>query len=397
MKKPLAVTSLTCILVVVANIAAAATLSDKRIKEQNEIYKTWWGTELEWRFNELPQSGMVEKHRMPWAGHIYPDNAGGCIYVLQKYDRAFHQGRPLSAEFERRDIRIHRTPQIRRGGLLGLRRVRVIATPDWAGHCNGWAAAAIRHAEPRNNVTRNGVVFSPSDIKGLLAELYVYSNHELLGGEEGGAVNPAMFHVILSNWLGLGKHPIAMDNTLGEEIWNYPIYSYKSSSYKHGDRGVEVSTNIGYVNSTNREYDVAPKRVQFLYLHYYLELDEDGRITEGNYYRDSNRIDLLWVPLQPTPGGEAGNKEGNRYLDVKEVLSIWRDSVPKQYRNQWYNINPYPDDAIVDEEEKAAVSEKAEEGDAAEATSSEKPAVSEESRPGDTAEDEAEPTSAGSN
>jgi len=353
MKRLPAVTPLILVFILTSTVVAA-TLSDKRVKEQNEIYKTWWGTELEWRFDELPASGMVGKHRMPWAGHIYPDNAGGCIYVLQKYDRAFHRGRPLAADFERRDIRIHRTPQIRRGGLLGLRRVRVIATPDWAGHCNGWAAAAIRHAEPKNSVTRNGVVFAPSDIKGLLAELYVYSNHELLGGEEGGAVNPAMFHVMVTNWIGLGKHPIAMDNTLGEEIWNYPIYSYKSSAAKRGDRLVEVSTNIGFVNSTNREYDVAPKRYQFLYLHYYLDLDADGRVIGGGYYRDSNRIDLLWVPLQPTPGGQEGNKEGNPHLDVKEVLAIWRDSVPEEHRNQWYNINPYPDDAIIDDEEEAA-------------------------------------------
>jgi hypothetical protein len=388
MKKPLVLATLKiCVLVIVASTANAANLSEKTVKEQNEIHKQWWGEELEWRFDELPATGMVEKMRVPWAGHIYPDSVGGCIHVLRKYDQAFHKGRSLSADFERKDIEVHKTTQTRRGGLFGRRVFRVVATPSWAGHCNGWTAAAIRHAEPKDSVTRNGVVFAPSDIKGLLAELYVYSNHELLGGEEGGAVNPAIFHVNLANWLGLGQHPIAMDNTLGEEIWNYPIYSYKSSSTKHSDRIVEVSTNIGYVSSTNQEFDVAPKRYQFLYLHYQLDLDADGKVIGGSYYRDSNRLDLLWVPLQPTKGGGEGNKQGNPHLDVKEVLSLWRDSVPEEFRKEWYNVNPYPEDAVGGPDEESAATENEESTSSPESSEestsseSEQPASSAESAP----------------
>jgi hypothetical protein len=57
-----------------------------------------------------------------------------------------------------------------------------MAVPDWSGHCNGWTSAAIRHAEPQQSVVRNGVVFTPSDIKGLLAELYIYNDVEDLSG-----------------------------------------------------------------------------------------------------------------------------------------------------------------------------------------------------------------------
>jgi len=349
-----------CVFAVLTSTAAAWPIGEEELKDITESYKRWWDTDLEMNFESLPKSGMVGKHRIPWAGHIYPDRAGGCYNVLRKYDMAFHGGRLLSASFERHDIAIHRTSvSVTRRGLFGRSYSRPsYGTPHWAGHCNGWTAAAIRHAEPQNNVTRNGVVFRPSDIKGLMAELYIYCDIELLGGAYEGSVNPATLHLMLTNWVAKG-HPIGMDNTLGREIWNYPIYSFKSNSAKRGDREVEVRTNIGFVNSTNQEYDKAPKRYKFLSFHYALELDESGKIVGGYYYRDSSQIDLLWAPLQPTKGGTDGNKEGNPHLDPKEVLALWRDSVPEEARNNWYNINPWPEDAIVDPEEEKEEAERA--------------------------------------
>lgn len=341
-----------CVVVVLTGTVVAAPIGEQELEDITTSYKRWWGTDLEMRFDELSKNGMVQKNRMPWAGHIYPDRAGGCYNVLLRYDQAFHGGRGLSAGYERHDIAIHRTgTSVTRRGFLGRTYTSSsYGTPHWAGHCNGWTAAAIRHAEPQQNVTHNGVVFRPSDIKGLLAELYVYSDIEMIGGSYEYAVNPATLHLALANWVGKG-HPIGMDNSLGKEIWNYPIYSYKSNSAKRGDRQVEVRTNLGFVNSTNREYDQAPKRYKFMSFHYWLDLDEAGKIVGGGYYNDSNRIDLLWVPLQPGKGGTDGNKEGNPHLDPKEVLALWRASVPEEARKDWYNINPWPEDAIVEDEE----------------------------------------------
>lgn len=347
MNKSTAVIAQTICVVIASTLTVfAAPIPRKESENLDKVHQRWWGSKMERRFEELPKKGMVEKYRRPWSGHIYPDKFGGCINVLRVYDRAFHYGRPLCVNYERRDIEIHKSPQERRGPLLGIIRYTRVDTPDWAGHCNGWAAAAIRHAEPKNNVVRNGVTFTPSTIKGLLAELYVFGDIEMLSGTES-IVHPATFHLCLANWIGRGQHPIAMDNTLGEEIWNYPIYAYKSSAAKRGSNRVEVKTNIGFVNNVEGERDVAPERYKFMYFHYYLDLDAAGRIVGGGYYRDSERIDLVWVPLQPAQGGTEGNKKGNPYMDVDEVLSIWRDSVPKEDREQWYNINPWPEDAIT--------------------------------------------------
>jgi hypothetical protein len=220
-------------------------------------------------------------------------------------------------------------------------------------------------------VTRNGVVFTPADIKGLLAELYMYSETEFLGGM-GYAVNPGTFHTILCNWLGRGSHPVGMDSTLGEVVFNYPIYAYATSHAKRPGNRVEVKMNAAYAKSSGAEYDQSPRIKGIMYFHYELDLNEEGEITGGEYFGDSNRVDMLWTPLQPVQGGEEGNENGNPYIDAKEVLSIWRDSVPADLRNKWFNIDPTDEDRIEEPEEdqvvQAVEEEEAEESEAGESS-----------------------------
>jgi len=200
------------------------------LEGQQQAFKQWWGDELVLKLADLPAEGKVADFRVPYAGHDYPDRAGGTINALYKYDQAFHRGRPLAAEFERMDITSHRNS----GGMEEVRglfgRIRVVrnGTPTWYGHCNGWTAAAIRHAEPQKSVVRNGVVFTPADIKALLAELYMYADSEFLGGIDP-AINPGILHLTLANWLGRGAHPVGMETAVGEVVINFPIFNYKST------------------------------------------------------------------------------------------------------------------------------------------------------------------------
>jgi len=112
--------------------------------------------------------------------------------------------------------------------------------------------------------------------------------------------------------------------------------------------------NAAYSQSTRRELDRSQHLKRTIYFHYRLLLDDDGNIIGGTYYRDSAKIDFLWEPLHPVQGGEEGNERGNPYLDVDEVLSIWRDSVPAELRMKWYNIDPSEADRILPEGEEAA-------------------------------------------
>jgi len=352
---------LTAVILSLALAGDAGAIKQEEVEYQGQTFETWWEVKLQRKLAELPTAGQVPDYRIPYSGHDYPDRAGGVdarqrgkLSPLGKYDVAFHKGRGLAVVFERRDITTNHREGGRGGRLFGGRgdrlenldrqvsfvdRFRARRSVGWYGHCNGWTAASIRHAEPQKAVVRNGVTFTPADIKGLLAELYMYSDTEFLGGVDP-ACNPATLHITLTNWLGRGDHPVGMDTAVGKVVINYPIYAYKATVTKRSANAHEVKMQITYAVNTGVEQDRSPKLKKTMGFHYLLTLNEAGEITGGQYYGDSSRVDMLWTPLNPTQGGGKGNELGNRHLDVKEILSIWRDSVPQELHEKWLNIDP---------------------------------------------------------
>jgi hypothetical protein len=318
------------------------TLRQDHIDAHNENFQHFWNADLVWKFDDLPTEGVVPDFRVPYSGDIYLDTKGGTVKALRKYDQAFN-GNDKAARHEQWDTTAYRKTYYvqRRVGLFGSRSVAVTATPHWHGHCNGWTAAAIRHAEPQEDVVKNGVPFTPADIKGLLAEIYIYQDIAKIGGEYG-VVHPAELHVALTNWIGRMSHPVGMEADPGKEKWNYPIYSYSSSYTKRGNRRVDVKTNVKYANFSQSEQQQSPRLARQRFFHYSLDLNEAGEIVGGYYYRDSSRIDLLWIPLAPVQGGEQGNERGNPYVDVNEVVALWRASVPQDLVGRWVMINDAP-------------------------------------------------------
>jgi len=317
-------------------------IRQSEVKDQEESFKQLWDDEFVWTFDDLPSQGGVPEYRIPYSGYIYTDRAGGTASALAKYDRAFYGGRSVTTAYERSLIyRQQDTIETSRRGLFGFSRtVRTVGTPHWYGHCNGWTAAAIRHAEPEHSVTRNGVTFTPADIKGLLAELYMYCDTEFLGGVDAD-INPGTLHAVLTNWVGRKQNPIGMEADPGEEVWNYPIYAYAYSSAKRSNGSqVEVKLNVKYANSINQESNTPVRQSKTKYFHYILDLDDAGKITGGRYYGDSSRIDMLWGPLKPYQGGTEHNKRGNPHLKMEDVIAIWRESVSDEIRTKWVNIDP---------------------------------------------------------
>lgn len=272
---------------IVATIVAISTVgqlvSEENRSKQNEAFQQWWGTDFEWKFDDLPAKGTVPEHRLPYSGYIYPDTAGGTVSALRKYDMAFNGRRYLATGHEQWDTTAFKEPtSAPRRGLFG--RVfsggTTMATPHWHGHCNGWTSAAIRHAEPKNSVVRNGVTFTPADIKGLLAELYIYNEMNVLAGSET-YLDAGTFHTIITNWVGRGEHSIGMEADPGKEKWNYPIYAYASSNGRLSDRQVEVKMNVAYAKDSRGEFQESPRYSAQKYFHYYLNLDEEGKIVGG--------------------------------------------------------------------------------------------------------------------
>ncbi|MDA1052430.1 MAG: hypothetical protein O3C40_18380 [Planctomycetota bacterium] len=328
---------------VVALSSVGQVVSEQNRANQDKAFQQWWGTDFQWKFDELPTTGTVPEHRMPYSGYIYPDTAGGTISALRKYDMAFNGRRYLATGHEQWDTTAFKEPTRPQSSGRGFfarafRGSPRMATPAWHGHCNGWAAAAIRHAQPQQSVVRNGVTFTPADIKGLLAELYIYNEMNVLAGSET-YLDAGTFHTIITNWIGRGAHSIAMESDPGKEKWNYPIYAYASSNGRISDRQVEVKMNIAYAKDTRGEFQESPLNKAQKYFHYYLNLDGEGNIVGGNFYRDSSRIDMLWIPLSPKESGQPGHERGNPHIKVDTILSIWRDSVPEETRKQWLVID----------------------------------------------------------
>jgi len=318
-----------------------ATVPEATREFQNETFQRYWGTDFVWKFDDLPSEGTVPQFRVPYSGHIYPDTSGGTINAMRRYDMAFNGRRYLAASFEQWDTTAFQEPQ--RGGLFGFRTV--MRPPGWHGHCNGWAAAAIRHAEPQTSVRRNGVVFSPADIKAMLAEIYIYNDTLNLEGPQY-TINPGTFHAVIANWVGRGAHPIGMEADPGKEKWNYPVYGYATSSTRLRDGSVDVRMNLAYAKDSRGEYQRSPRIRYTKYFSYNLDLNQDGEIVGGQFYRNSSMIDLLWLPLRPKQGKKPGNERGNPHIDVDEVLSIWRDSVPEDVRKKWPVIDPPAADRV---------------------------------------------------
>jgi hypothetical protein len=330
----------TCILVLAA-LSLGETIPAHDIQHQQAAFQAMWNEDFVWKLKDLPQKGGVPEHRVPYSGYIYPDNRGGTARVLRMYDQAFHRGRSLAQSHEQWDTTAfkEKVPGFF-GNVFNVQR-----TPDWYGHCNGWTSATILHAEPQRNVVRNGVTFSPADIKGLLAELYVYNEHIVLGGENEAPISAGVFHAILANWLGRREQALGMEADPGEEKWNYPAYAFASTLAKHSEYRIEVNTNLVYALDSESEWDESPRIKDVKFFHYMLELNAAGDIVGGYFFRDSSNIDMLWAPLPIRKPGQPGNPDGNPYVDVEQVLSIWRDSVPAEVRNQWSNMKWQSDPA----------------------------------------------------
>lgn len=332
------------VFLIFAGHSLGATIPTAVADKQDRVFQQYWGTGFEWKFDALPTTGTVPNFRVPYSGYIYTDRSGGTENPLRKYDLAFHGGRPLAVGFEKWDTTAFKQPTPRKGPF-GMTWGKKMETPNWHGHCNGWTAAAIRHSEPKTSVKRNGVTFTPADIKGLLAEIYIYNDVEMLAGIDS-RIDPGIFHAIVTNWLGRGGHPLGLEADPSEEKWNYPTYAFSSSSLKRSDRRVEVKLNLAYIKDSNAEYQESPRNKRVKSFHYDLYLNGAGEIVGGNFYADSAIIDMLWLPLRPKQGRQKGNESGNPYVDVNQVLAIWRESAAPEDREKWLIVDPPREDRI---------------------------------------------------
>jgi hypothetical protein len=162
-------------------------------------------------------SASGEARRQPWSGWWWPafGGVGPTLFdvnsPLDKYDlyvRNVYGESPGTRAWEREQIYFPASP--------------------WAGHCNGFAAAALLEPEPTQSVSVLGIDFSVGDLKGLLVD-YHFGDAAAWSYGEDQTVSPVDFHRMLLDWLGTsGKGFVVTFEMANGEAWSYPVYRFES-------------------------------------------------------------------------------------------------------------------------------------------------------------------------
>lgn len=188
---------------------------------------------------------------VPWAGNFFPYALKGTAVKLDKQGNQVESGgsSPMnayaklaggSAEAQEWELATHACDHLE--GEIKK------SCESWWGHCNGWAAAAIKEKEPRGPRQVGSKVFSVADQKGILSELWLasYSNNAGITDKNVKTgrwvkdtrkitdsyrsfwdVTPRAFFLIFTNYVGALKTGIVVDRFTGDEVWNQPIVGYR--------------------------------------------------------------------------------------------------------------------------------------------------------------------------
>lgn len=204
--------------------------------------------------------GTAQPKNIPWAGSFWPYKEKGIadnfVYdsrtsypsPAEKFDKFF--GEKSATEWEKRNHSCdNQTGELKKG------------CESWWGHCNAWAAAGIKEAEPRASISKKmrggDVTLTVADLKAFKTEMYMENNALFTGNTdkaektgkwifdssdaisrkligEGATtydafwdVTPRSFFLIFTNYVGMREIGVVIDRFTGDEVWNQPIAGYK--------------------------------------------------------------------------------------------------------------------------------------------------------------------------
>jgi hypothetical protein len=167
---------------------------------------------------DQPPRAAADAEQRPWSGWWWPasDGMGATLFAangpLEKYDRYV-----TLVTGESPGTRAWEREQLYFPGNL------------WAGHCNGFAAAALLEPEPTEPKEILGITFSVGDLKGLLVDYHFGDAAAWAFPDADNDLDPADFHGALLNWMQVeGKGFVMTFDLGGGEVWSYPAYRFES-------------------------------------------------------------------------------------------------------------------------------------------------------------------------
>jgi Transglutaminase elicitor len=283
----------------------------------------------------LPATGRLDP--APWNGHYWPSYRGGLLH------RPFNDRKSPIEKFEaafRADL-IAANPNYYFGKLANLEKKRVAGiTTYWFGICDGESEAALVFPEPMETKKINGIVFYPHDIKALLGYFTAMSDPSrklIFAGKKAytSAVafdpdgrptdpvyrdtNPGLFHLALTNYLGLRHRGLVAAAVPSGMTLNFPIAAYTVESSviitdptelaalkkfnPHAASINKITTAVTYADSHRVLENVDGVDQTFTVQYTYnLEIDAAGNVIGGEWLGDSikNHPDFIWTSVTGT-------------------------------------------------------------------------------------------------
>jgi hypothetical protein len=236
------------------------------------------------KLSDLPQKG--EAAQIPWAGNYWPvyedsinhrwagaeseSPAGkyGTAFGVTGVEDAVSKSNGIDSQSSRTACSKDDQCKAELGEVCAKRPGRdsgfCIAT--WFGICHAWSPAAILYKEPLHEVVRNGVTFKVQDIKALLTLAHdgglrqKFASGRCNANNSAGDIqydefgrpttgqcidtNPASYHILLANYLGIKKQAFVEDRTYDYEVWNQPLRGYRVTKLAEVSAG-EANRLIG--------------------------------------------------------------------------------------------------------------------------------------------------------
>jgi hypothetical protein len=311
---------------------------------------------LETNFTRLRMSANVNENgaHAPWSETYWPANKGGI--ALRYIDRDDENTDAFTAQhFNLATLKTMSVDSIRR--LSASEKFDILKQhydypltnrvltqyktddPDWWGICHGWTPAAANYPEPLPVTVTNadGIVieFGASDVKALISYYYAWNASQMndrneanwgyradasgvqrywqrdpnmiyfiyrqlgqrcihgTGGCKKSNLDPASFHLALTNLVGNYQRSFVVNVDPTKQIWNQPVFGYTSevldSSKHHDENGavkkVRVHTKLIYVDESHPQYKANGAMIEkdSKDLVYFLYLDKNDRIVGGKW------------------------------------------------------------------------------------------------------------------